>query len=324
MGGVRGAFAAVFVAMLASGLGGCAGGGTSRPTAIFIPLAPTAEAARDLIKANTAAKQYRRDEAVAIYTRLINSETFSPPGLAILHLQRGMAGFTYSMAYPTDDNAQISMMRDFQKSRDLLPSAAAFMSEGNALVALGAYADATQAFKKARDLEQGDAHWSLISLARVERILGHYDAALGYLDELFRLHGEATATMPMYYHRGWTLRLQGRYAEAVDAFTKGLPKQPTYYAAYGQRACAYALLGKYDEASTDAKRALELVDNSDDAEMKLWVQTPFGKSSRQDLVRDLATITAAGKASTAQRASLCQITLDHGEKKRSMSPGLSL
>lgn len=284
------------------------------------------EVARDLLAADVASKQYRIEEAVAIYDRLIDSETFPPVALAGLYLQRGSARLNYAYAYDLGDEAVFVVLQDFRKARGLFPSAATLVAEGNALVLLGAYADAKDAFLKARELEQPDPQMSLISLARVERILGHYDAALAHIDESFRLHGEAHATMPMYYHRGWILRLLGRYAEAVDAFTKGVPKQPTYHSVYLQRSCAYAQLGEFEKATEDAEHALELMDDTHSAEVKAWRETPYGKAFREDLAQNLATIEAmvAGTASDAQRASLCAATRGYGDGLRSISPRLSL
>ncbi len=284
------------------------------------------EIADDLVKAEAASAQYRIEEAVALYTRLIDSNNLSPAALAAVYLRRGTARNNYAMAYNLGDDALILVLRDFQKAGRLCPSANAFIAEGNALVALGAYADATAAFMKARELEQPDPLAALISLARVERILGHYDAALAYIDESFRLHGEASATMPMYYHRGWILRLQGRFAEAIDAFSKGLPKQPTYHAAYYQRACAHVELGEFDMAIADAKQALDLMDHPRSAEVKAWRETPFGKAYYQDLAANVSTIEAMaeGKASEAERASLCAATGKYGESLRSTSPLLRL
>lgn len=50
----------------------------------------------------------------------------------------------------------------------------------------------------------------------------------------------------------------GRYAEAVKAYTKGIPKQPRYYAAFYHRGVAYEALGKRDKAKADFARAAKL------------------------------------------------------------------
>jgi tetratricopeptide (TPR) repeat protein len=158
-------------------------------------------------------------------------------------------------------------------------------------------------------------------LARVERIQERYDAAIQYLDEALRLVG--TGTMPIYYHRGRALFLQGKYVEAVESFTKGLVHQPDYSYAFIFRACANARAGNATDALKDMEKGLEVITQLPE---EAWDKTPAAQSNRKDRERDLAVIKAmaAGGASEAERAKLCTITWNAGEQLRTRSPLLNI
>jgi tetratricopeptide (TPR) repeat protein len=169
-------------------------------------------------------------------------------------------------------------------------------------------------------IEKPDPHWSLIGLARVQRILGHYDEAMKYLDQALRLVEAEGGTMPVYYHRGRVFYLAGKFAEAADAFTKGIPIQPDYAWARKFRACAYAQLGDHAKAVADAEEAIKLFNAApiDDA----WRKTPYGQAIAKDFAANVAAIKAMkeGKDVEANRALLCKSAWNEGEEKRDRSP----
>ncbi|MBE7368688.1 hypothetical protein [Ramlibacter pallidus] len=62
--------------------------------------------------------------------------------------------------------------------------------------------------------------------------------------------GEGTS-MKTQYHLGWSLLELERHAEAVSAFTRGIPYQPDYSAVYWLRAQAYERMGNAESAKAD-------------------------------------------------------------------------
>jgi len=64
--------------------------------------------------------------------------------------------------------------------------------------------------------------------------------------------------MAVYYHTAITLHRTKRFSEAIEAVTKGIPKQPDYGPALYQRALAYEALGDQTQAKRDLFRVMEL------------------------------------------------------------------
>jgi tetratricopeptide (TPR) repeat protein len=60
--------------------------------------------------------------------------------------------------------------------------------------------------------------------------------------------------------RGLNLLYKGEYDLAVQALTEAVQMKADYYAAFYDRACAYSVLGKREEALSDLKRAIDLAD----------------------------------------------------------------
>lgn len=124
-----------------------------------------------------------------------------------------------------------------------------------ALYGLGAYDDSATILRAIIAKWPQQDFRAEIELARVYRIRKQYDLALAELDKLAK-HGEGDG-MAYHYHRGWTLRLAGRYEEAIAQFTEGFKDQPDYGGAFGARACAYAQTGKLKEAIADWQQVLK-------------------------------------------------------------------
>ena len=287
-----------------------------------VGLAGTAAAQDKMFaEARAAAEAYDVDKAVSLYTEAIDSGRLSPLELMLAYMGRGDARESYVEAFGIDDAKMLLAFRDYREARQILPTATGFLREGGTLIALGAYNEASTQYRSARALEQPSPHWSLISLARVERIQERYDAALQYLDEALRL--ESGGTMPIYYHRGRTLYLQGKYADAVESFTKGFAYQPDYAYAFFFRACAQARAGNPAEALKDFGKGSEILDG---LSAEPWNKTPAAESGRQDRARDLAVIKAMadGGASEEERAKLCTFTWNDSDKRRTRSPLLNI
>lgn len=93
-------------------------------------------------------------------------------------------------------------------------------------------------------------------------------------------------SMMTQYNKGWSLLELGRYQEAVEAFTKGVPIQPDYAFVYWRRGLAYEGLGDNTQARAD-----------------------FEKSAR--LLIDKNNVSAAGELLPVMRQKLRQYGLEH-------------
>lgn len=287
----------------------------TRFVAVAAPLSAS-DADALLTRAKAAADNYQVDEAITLYTQAIDSGVLSTKQLATAYAGRGEARDNYTTAYGIKDEELALALSDYRQARDFAPTHSAYGSIGGVLIALGAYADAASAYREMRRLESRP-HWSLIGLARVERIQGHYEEALSPLDEGLRAFGLQGGTMPLHYHRGRVLYLKGDFAGATEAFTAGLVKQPDYFAAYQFRACAQARSGVLTAAVEDIERAVELRDAPPVQEA--WEKTPYAKIDRQDLANDVTTIKAMAAGKAAEGAKLCHQSWNDGEKLRERS-----
>jgi len=90
---------------------------------------------------------------------------------------------------------------------------------------------------------------------------GQIEESLEALKAAHRYDEDGPGTGPgmaVYYHTAQSLHKAGRYAEAIESLTKGIPKQPDYGWALYQRALAYEALGDKIQAKRDLFRAFEL------------------------------------------------------------------
>jgi tetratricopeptide (TPR) repeat protein len=126
-----------------------------------------------------------------------------------------------------------------------------------------------------------------IELARIYRIRGQYDLALAELDKLAKT-GDGTG-MAYHYHRGWILRLAGRYDDAIAELSAGLQDQPDYSGALAQRACIFARSGRLKEALADWQGVLKYA-------AQWGSDTPLSPGARYDGNRNLEVENDLGAA----------------------------
>lgn len=115
--------------------------------------------------------------------------------------------------------------------------------------------------QEAINLDKSRSAWPWITMGIYRRELKQYDKALAALEEAEKRDEDGPGTGPgmaVYYHTGWTLHEAGRYADAVKAYTKGLPRQLDYRYAYYRRGLAYEALGERDKAKKDFSRVAKL------------------------------------------------------------------
>lgn len=71
--------------------------------------------------------------------------------------------------------------------------------------------------------------------------------------------GQNRTSMMTQYHLGWVYSDLGRHAEAVEAFSQGIPAQPDFPYAYWRRGLAYEALDRRDDARRDFERVAKLL-----------------------------------------------------------------
>lgn len=103
--------------------------------------------------------------------------------------------------------------------------------------------------------------WPLLMLGVYYRELKQYDKSLNAINSAFSYDEDGPGTGPgmaCYYHKAKTLHQAGRYNEAIESYTLGIPKQPDYGYALYERALSYEALGNREQAKRDLFRANEL------------------------------------------------------------------
>ena len=213
------------------------------------------------------------------------------------------------------DRLFVLALQDAQSWTSAAPDdAVAPLSVAWALYHLGAYDDAAAVLRAALVKRPQENFRAEIELARIYRTRGQYDLALAELDKLAK-SGDGTG-MAYHYHRGWTLRLAGRYDEAIAEFTAGLKEQPDYPGAFSGRACAYARTGRLKEAIADWREVLKSA--------ALWgIDTPLSQGTKHDRDRNVEIgklLDAAYARNPAEKTdAACTGFWDWGEELRARS-----
>lgn len=103
--------------------------------------------------------------------------------------------------------------------------------------------------------------WPLVMLSVYHREVKEYEPALAALRAAMSLDEDGPGTGPgmaVHYHMGQTLHAMGRYREAIEVYTRGIPKQPDYGYALYRRALAYEAVGDLEMTKRDLFRVAEL------------------------------------------------------------------
>lgn len=104
--------------------------------------------------------------------------------------------------------------------------------------------------------------WSHVMLGAYLREQKKFDEALEALQSAMKFDEDGPGTGPgmaVHYHTAQTLHQAGRYKEAIEVITLGIPKQPDYGYALYQRALSYEALGDRVQAKRDLFRVVELM-----------------------------------------------------------------
>jgi tetratricopeptide (TPR) repeat protein len=180
----------------------------------------------------------------------------------------------------TADRFRVNALGDYRSLANLEPDDPEHQfSIGNLLQDLGAYTEAGAVFDGILDRWPNEKFRVSIRKGALRRSQGDYVGALATLDRLVAELGTQQG-MRYHYHRGWTLSLLGRYQEAIAEYSEGLKGQSDYPSAYERRGCAYASLGRLDDALRDLERA------------KALFQAQPGGSAAPTVARDVKRIEA--------------------------------
>ena len=95
--------------------------------------------------------------------------------------------------------------------------------------------------------------------ARIYLDLGEFDAALADIVRAEELVPHSLST-PSTMCRGQIHNRMGDYQKAIDVFTRGIERSPTYCFLYRDRALAYESLEDYEQALKDLSKAVEYTD----------------------------------------------------------------
>ena len=126
---------------------------------------------------------------------------------------------------------------------------------------LNNFKSAVQDQKNSLELKAPEDVWPHIHLAVYYRELKQYDLALAALKEATKYDEDGPGSGPgmaVYYHTGWTLHEAGRYREAIEAYTLGIPKQTDFGVALYRRALSYEAVGDRKRAKQDLAGAAKL------------------------------------------------------------------
>ena len=123
-------------------------------------------------------------------------------------------------------------------------------------VSLNQYVEAIDAENRSIELTPKPSDGQLLILANAYRGAHRYEESLATFDRLYTehetMHDSTTALgMPYYFNRGSTLAEMGRWHDAIQAFTLGIPYQPAFPAVYLKRAQAREAIGDVADARDD-------------------------------------------------------------------------
>lgn len=214
--------------------------------------------------------QWRYEDAIATYSRAIDSNRLRDALVGKAYFGRGQAKYYLAYATLAGDAMLVSALVDLSKAIEENPAELYYLRErGGVYANLGAYEEAFADFERMYRLEIAQPFWSLVRRAGLLKRLGQYEEALDVLDELLVARGYQPA-MPIFYHMGLIYVKMQDYEQAVAAFDKGIPAQPDYGWAFIKRSCAKAKLGKYDEALEDYLKGRQLVDEAIDDDKPVY------------------------------------------------------
>lgn len=216
-------------------------------------IATTASVWADAYDALNQAVQAQRDGkyevAIESYNLAIESNEITGSNLSTAYRNRGTC---YRMLRNPERAIQ-----DYDQAILLNPkSYGAYRGRSSAYKDLGEYQLALNDISAAMTLSPPKVTWDILSRAAIYIDAGQFELALDDIEWAFQFDEDGPGTGPgmaAQFHLGQALHELGRYEEAVDAYTNGIPKQSDFQTVYFQRAKSHDKLGN----ETAAKKDLE-------------------------------------------------------------------
>lgn len=120
---------------------------------------------------------------------------------------------------------------------------------------------ASEDYRRSLGIRPAQITWDLIPLGIYLRLAGKNDDSLEVLQQALALDEDGPGSGPgvaAYFHFGWTLHELKRFAEAVEAYAKGIAKQPDFEGIYLRRALSHEAMGERSKARADIAKIVEI------------------------------------------------------------------
>lgn len=120
---------------------------------------------------------------------------------------------------------------------------------------------ASEDYRESLRIKPADIAWDLIPLAIYLRDADQHVQSLEVLQDALVLDEDGPGTGPglaVYFHLGWTLHEMRRFGEAIDAYTKGIEKQPLFEGTYLRRALSHEAMGERGNVRADLLKAIDI------------------------------------------------------------------
>lgn len=172
-------------------------------------------------------------------------------------LQRASAHYQLGVSYMNDNNIQPAFV-EFQKAVELNPEDKESINALGLiyLLKLEDYQKAAQYFERALQIDKSFSEASN-NLGYAYEMMGRFDDALkayksALSNPLYKSAEKAFNNMGRVYYR------MKRYHEAIDAYREALKRFSSFHLPYYGLALCYNALGRYGDAATSLKKAIEL------------------------------------------------------------------
>ncbi|MBF0369926.1 MAG: tetratricopeptide repeat protein [Magnetococcales bacterium] len=267
---------------------------------VLSPLAVEAGPAQELKAGAAALKRHQTNEAVTIFTRLINKRGATPAQKAAAYggrcLARQKIGLTkndrkvlrkavidctqaielkasHYQPHRTRGNARLALgemksaIRDFTSAVQVDPNDyLSYQGRGMAYARQGEEAKARKDYDTAIRLKPENP-WSYFNRGKLHSEYRRYQKAVDDFSEFIRFKPDYE---PVFLERGKARMLRGHYQQAIADFYESLRLKPVNNAmAYGFRGMALFLLSRYQEAEEDFRTVL--ASHPGDLEIRLWL-----------------------------------------------------
>ncbi len=194
-----------------------------------------------------AQRDGKYEVAIESYNLAIESNELARSNLSTAYRNRGTC-------YRALENLERAI-QDYDQAILLNPkSYLAFRGRSSAYQDLGELTKALDDISTSLSLSPPKVTWDILRRAAIYIDAGQFELALDDIEWAFQFDEDGPGTGPgmaAHFHLGQALYKLGRYEEAVDAFTNGIPKQPDFQAVYFQRAKSHDKLGNDTAAKND-------------------------------------------------------------------------